>query len=107
VVDTDVCLGCGVCVRACHTGALTLKARDQRVITPVNSVHRVALMAIERGTLQNLIFDNQVYMSHRAMAALLGAVLKLPPVKRAMASEQVRSKYLLSIIDSYRKKGRI
>jgi len=107
VVDNDVCLGCGVCVRACHTGALTLKARDKRVITPVNSVHRVALMAIERGTLQNLIFDNQVYMSHRAMAALLGAVLKLPPVKRAMASEQVRSKYLLTIIDSYRKKGRI
>jgi Fe-S-cluster-containing hydrogenase component 2 len=107
VIDQDVCLGCGVCVRACHTGAMKLKARDQRVITPVNSVHRVALMAIERGSLQNLIFDNQAYMSHRAMAALFGAVLKLPPVKRVMASEQVRSKYLLSIIDSYQKKGRI
>ena len=107
VIDQDICLGCGVCVRACHTGAMKLVARDQRVITPVNSVHRVALMAIERGSLQNLIFDNQAYMSHRAMAAIFGAVLKLPPVKRIMASEQVRSKYLLSIIDSYQRKGRI
>ncbi len=107
VIDQDICLGCGVCVRACNTGAMKLKARDQRVITPVNSVHRVALMAIERGSLQNLIFDNQAYMSHRAMAALFGAVLKLPPIKRVMASEQVRSKYLLSIIDSYERKGRI
>ena len=32
--------------------------------------------------------------SHRALAALLGAVLKLPPVKRALATEQVRSRYL-------------
>jgi len=107
VIDQNICLGCGVCVRACHTGAMKLVARDQRVITPVNSVHRVALMAIERGSLQNLIFDNQAYMSHRAMAAIFGAVLKLPPVKRIMASEQVRSKYLLSIIDSYQRKGRI
>ena len=82
-----------------------MEAREHRVITPVNSVHRVALMAIERGTLQNLIFDNQAYMSHRAMAALFGAVLKLPPVKRFMATEQVRSKYLVSLIDSYQRKN--
>jgi hypothetical protein len=28
------------------------------------------------------------------MAAILGAVLKLSPVKRALASEQLRSRYL-------------
>ena len=105
VVDEEVCLGCGLCVRACNRGALRMEAREHRVITPVNSVHRVALMAIERGTLQNLIFDNQAYMSHRAMAALFGAVLKLPPVKRFMATEQVRSKYLVSLIDSYQRKN--
>jgi hypothetical protein len=43
-------------------------------------------MAIERGKLQNLIFDNQVLWSHRAMAAVLGVILKLPPFKQAVVS---------------------
>jgi len=98
-LDEGQCLGCGVCLRGCNTGALRLAPRKERVITPVNSVHRVVLMAIERGKLANLIFDNQVTLSHRAMAAVLGAVLKLPPAKRFMASEQFRSKYLLALIE--------
>jgi hypothetical protein len=55
-------------------------------------------MAIERGKLQNLIFDNRVLWSHRALAAVLGAILKLPPVKQIMASEQVKSRYLEYLI---------
>jgi ferredoxin len=97
-LDSDRCLGCGVCLPSCAQGALRLERRSERVITPVNSVHRVVLMAIERGTLHNLIFDNQVLLSHRAMAAVLGAILRLPPVKRAMAAEQFRSRYLLALI---------
>ncbi|MFO7636335.1 MAG: 4Fe-4S dicluster domain-containing protein [Clostridia bacterium] len=100
LVDKEVCLGCGVCVRACKRNALALKGRDTRIITPVNSVHRVVLMAIERGKLQNLIFDNQAHMSHRAMAAVLGAILRLPPAKKLMASEQMRSRYLVSLINA-------
>ena len=93
----DVCLGCGVCVRACSHGSIKMKERTARVITPVNNAQRYVMMAIERGKLQNLIFDNQVLASHRALAALLGAVLKLPPIKRAMASEQVKSRFLEAI----------
>ncbi len=93
-LDEDVCLGCGVCVRTCSRQALTLQRRAVRVITPVNAAHRYVLMAVERGKLQNLIFDNRVLWSHRALAALLGAVLKLPPLKRALASEQMKSRYL-------------
>jgi hypothetical protein len=51
-------------------------------------------MAIERGTLEHIIFDNQVLWSHRALAALLGAVLRMPPVKRSLASSQLGSRYL-------------
>ena len=94
----DICLGCGLCVRECPTGALALKARSQRVIPPLNAVHQAVVMAIERGKLQNLIFDNQALLSHRVMASILGAVLKLPPVKRLMASQQVKSRYLESLI---------
>ncbi|WP_236026550.1 4Fe-4S dicluster domain-containing protein [Geomonas azotofigens] len=91
---TDFCLGCGVCVRNCPAGAIRLTSRARRVLTPVNTAHRLVLMAIERGKLQNLIFDNQAYLSHRTMAAILGAILKLPPVKRLMAAEQLKSRYL-------------
>ena len=57
-------------------------------------------MAIERGKLQNLIFDNQAQWNHRAMAAILGAILKLPPVKQIMASRQMKSIYLDRLLGS-------
>ena len=97
-VNEDICLGCGVCVRACKTKALSLESRPERVITPVNSTHRAVLMAIERGKLQNLIFDNDALASHRAMAAVLGVILKLPPIKQAMASRQMKSRYLARLL---------
>ena len=93
-LDPKLCLGCGVCARACPRGALTMEARPARVITPVTTAHRAVLMAIERGKLQNLVFDNQALWNHRAMAAILGAILKLPPVKRVLASKQMKSIYL-------------
>jgi len=93
-LDERICLGCGVCVRACPTGAIKLTTREMRVITPVNSAHRAVSMAIEQGQLQHLIFDNQAFMSHRMMAAVLGVILKLPPVKQVMASKQIKSRYL-------------
>ena len=55
-------------------------------------------MAIERGKLQDLIFDNRVLWNHRALAAVLGVILKLPPLKQAMASQQVKSRYLEALI---------
>ncbi|WP_034639008.1 4Fe-4S dicluster domain-containing protein [Desulfofalx alkaliphila] len=97
-VDENICLGCGVCVRNCSLGCISLKSRSRRVITPANSVHRVVLMAIERGKLQELIFDNQAFQSHRAMAAILSAILKLPPIKQLMASKQMKSVYLDKLI---------
>jgi len=93
-LQAELCLGCGVCVRACAARAIRLEPRPARVITPVNSAHRVVLMAIERGKLQELVFDHQALWSHRAMAAILGVILKLPPLKQALASEQLRSRYL-------------
>jgi ferredoxin len=100
VIDETMCLGCGVCVANCPSGALHLDSRSERVITPVDTVHRTVVMAIERGTLQHLIFDNQVLQSHRLLAAVLGAILKLPPVKRAMACKQLKSRYLEALLRS-------
>jgi len=93
-LDEQVCLGCGVCVHNCTREAIHLEPREQRVITPVNSAHRTVLMALERGKLQELIFDNQAMASHRAMAAILGVILELPAVKQTLAKRQMRSRYL-------------
>ena len=97
-LNEDICLGCGVCARVCPAGCIELKPRGQRVITPLNTAHRVVLMAVERGKLQHLIFDNQLSKSHRAMATVLGVILSLPPVKQAMASQQMKSIYLDTLV---------
>ncbi len=98
VIDQERCLGCGVCASGCSSGSILMVDRPTRIITPVNSAHRAVIMAIERGKLQHLIFDNQAYACHRAMAAILGAILKLPPLKRVMASKQFKSRYLEYVI---------
>ena len=97
-VNEDLCLGCGVCVKPCPTDSIQLVSRPQRVLTPLNTTHRAVVMAIERGMLQNLIFDNQAIVSHRAMAAILGVILKLSPIKQALASKQMKSRYLEALI---------
>jgi hypothetical protein len=59
-------------------------------------------MAIERGRLQDCIFDNRALASHRAMAAILGVILRLPPIPQAMATEQFRSRYLVALLGRVR-----
>lgn len=101
-LDESRCLGCGICVRSCTKNvSITLTYRPQRVITPLNGTHRAVVMAIERGKLQNLIFDNQVLWHHRALAAVLGVILRLPPLKKAMATQQVKSRYLEALITRF------
>jgi len=97
-LEDDLCLGCGLCARTCPEGSIGMLSRTRRVITPLNGTHRAVVMAIERGTLQHMIFDNRVLMSHRALAAVLGVILKLPPLKQALASRQVKSRYLEALI---------
>ncbi|MEG0389454.1 MAG: 4Fe-4S binding protein [Cetobacterium sp.] len=101
VIQEELCLGCGVCGRNCPKSSILLMPRENKIITPVNSVHRAVLMAIEKGMLQELIFDNKALYSHRAMAAILGAILKLSPVQKLMASKQMKSIYLEKLLKNY------
>jgi ferredoxin len=98
VLNEERCLGCGVCVRSCAVKNILLKPRTIRVLTPLNGVHKAVMMAIERGSLQHLIFDNRVLFSHRALAAVLGVLLKLPPIKQAVASQQIKSRFFEKMI---------
>ena len=90
MIDTDICLGCGVCAANCAKKAIEMKRRPIQVITPVNSTHRFVLQAIEKGTLQNLVFDNQAFANHRAMAAVFAAILELPPLKAGPGQQAVQ-----------------
>ena len=98
VLNEERCLGCGVCARNCTSNSILLKSRTRRVLTPMNGVHKAVVMALERGKLQHLIFDNRVLFSHRALAAVLGVLLKLPPIKQVMASEQIKSRFFERLI---------
>jgi ferredoxin len=91
-LSEDRCLGCGVCVRSCNK-------KNSLALESLNGTHRAVVMAIERGKLQNLIFDNHVLWSHRAMAGILGVILKLPPIKQVLASKQLKSRYLETLIN--------
>ena len=104
VIDKSICLGCGVCARNCPKKTIILERRPVQVITPVNSTHRFVLQAIEKGTLQNLVFDNQAFANHRALAAVFGAILRLPPMKQALASRQFKSVYLDRLLSQQKRK---
>ncbi len=105
LLKPEHCIGCGVCMRVCEANAIEMNPRDQKVFTPVDMAHRVVLEAIETGKLQNLIFDNQAHFKHRALAAILGVILKLPPIKQTLASKQVKSKYILKLIENHNRKS--
>jgi ferredoxin len=101
-LDADGCLGCGVCVPVCANNAIRLNSRPERVITPLTNTHRIVMMAIERGKLAELIFDNQALYNHRVMAAILSVILKLSPMQRFLASKQFKSRYLDKLLENLR-----
>ena len=101
-VDEQLCLGCAVCIRNCQKDALCLTTRGERVITPLNTAHRTVMMAIEKGCLNDLIFDNQILYSHKALSLVLGVLLKLPPLKQLLAMKQVKSRYMEYILSNIR-----
>ena len=105
-VDAKLCLGCGVCALQCTSGACELKQRGQRVIHPETTFERLILQCLEKGTLQNQIFDDPSRIDQKFMRAFVGAFLRLPPVKQALLGDRMRSRFLDAMRDGVRKKGK-
>ena len=93
-VDTGMCVGCGVCASKCPAHAIEMHKRGGRVIHPETTFERIMLQSLERGNLQNQLFDNTQSMTQQVMRGFLGGFLRLPPVKRALMSDQLRSTFL-------------
>ena len=98
VPDESLCLGCGVCRTPCKFDAISMKPRQRRVFTPETYIERIVTMAIERGKLADLVFDNPQRLSHRALGAIARVIEKSPPFKAAMAIKPLRSAFLDRIV---------
>ena len=55
------------------------------------------IMAIERGKFQNLLFDDFDRPDHAVLRAVTRIVVALPPVKKALLSEQVQSRFFRAL----------
>jgi ferredoxin len=96
-INENICIGCGVCGLTCSMKSIGLVKRKQRVIHPEDTFERIILMCLERGTLQNQIFNDPQKLTHKVMRGFFGAFLRLPPVKKALMSDLLRSSFLASV----------
>jgi Pyruvate/2-oxoacid:ferredoxin oxidoreductase delta subunit len=103
-IDEAMCLGCGVCNIACKNNAVSMKARAKRVFTPEDNMERLVRAAVERGRIHHMLFDDPDSVTSRSMNRALGALLSLPPAKQLLATEQIRSTFVKTIVETARKK---
>ncbi|MFC1474413.1 ATP-binding protein [bacterium] len=95
-VDESICLGCGVCEMACKFDSLYMKKRSGRkIITPKTALERMLTMAIERGRLQNFLFDEMSEgPTSEFFKNLADVVLDMPAARRLLLNREVKSRFL-------------
>lgn len=93
VLNHSICLGCGVCALKCGVGAMKLVFRGERVLTPETTFERLILQNVESGTLINQLFDKPQNIGHKFMRGFIGAFTRLDPVKKALVSDALRSRF--------------
>ncbi len=107
VIDAGRCLGCGVCGDVCRYDAHGMEPRPERAYIPSDTMERVVLMAIERGKLGDLLYDNVGNRLGQVAAKALSVIERLPPWKAAMAADRLRSAFLATITDQLRARAPI
>ncbi|HTG00811.1 MAG TPA: 4Fe-4S binding protein, partial [Nitrospirota bacterium] len=100
----QACLGCGVCATYCKNGAASMKSRPQRVVVPETVFDQRIMMAIERGKLADLIFDDPDKLSHRALGRILRVLEKTQPIKAYLAAQSLNSAFVQRIVGVGKKK---
>ncbi|MCP3923050.1 MAG: 4Fe-4S dicluster domain-containing protein [Desulfobacterales bacterium] len=105
-LDTSICLGCGICIGVCKSKSLKLNRHEKRIILPESTFEKIILQSLERGTLQNQIFDDPNRLTHKFMRGFIGGFLNLNPVKKTLMSDTFRSSFLNTIGNGVKRKGK-
>lgn len=101
-VDEERCIGCGVCANACNQKhALDMTRGGKPRPVPASLPEKMVRMAMERGNLADLLFDAGEGLGQRFVRDALAAVLKLPPGKVLLASDQLRSRFVRAAVDRF------
>jgi ferredoxin len=102
-IDGSRCIGCGVCATACHKGSLRMAAGGSPRPVPQDAVERVVRMAMERGRLADLLFDEGGGPGSRFLHRAVRVLTALPPAARLVASEQVKSRFVRAVLSPGRR----
>ncbi|MBI4871414.1 MAG: 4Fe-4S binding protein [Candidatus Riflebacteria bacterium] len=97
VREPELCLGCGVCATVCRKGALRMVKRPRRVLYPETMLEKTVAMAIERGKLAGLLFDQPERLSHRVLGGIVRGLERSTPAKALLAIRPLRSAFLQMI----------
>ncbi|MBI2837844.1 MAG: 4Fe-4S dicluster domain-containing protein [Acidobacteria bacterium] len=97
-IDLDRCIGCGVCSGVCPRKSLRMKRRNRSPRVPASALEKSLRMAIERGKLPHLLFDQGASRGSRFLNQALHVLQRLPLASRIMAGEQVQSRFVRGVL---------
>ena len=75
--------------------------RPQAPHVPLNAVEYLTRRMLERGRLADLLVDGTAGRGPAFANAVLGAILSLPPAQKALAGEQVQSRFVRFALARY------
>jgi ferredoxin len=101
-IDGERCIGCGVCATSCHKGSLTMEPGGAPRHVPATAVEKMVRMAIERGRLADLLFDEGAGAGSRFLHHAVRALTHLPLASRVLASEQVQSRFVRAALAGFK-----
>ncbi|MEN8153702.1 MAG: 4Fe-4S binding protein [Acidobacteriota bacterium] len=94
-INTNRCLGCGICVSACGKNqAMKMEARKVRPYVSKNSIERTIRMALEKGRLAHLMFDQGAGRGSKFLNKVVKGICSLPKMDKIIASEQLKSRFV-------------
>jgi hypothetical protein len=82
-----------------------MEIREDPAHIPADTMERVALMAIERGKVGDLLYDNVGSRLGPIAAGVLRVIESMPPWKAAMANERIRSSFVSAMLGQVRRRA--
>ena len=94
-INQDRCIGCGVCAMTCgQKHALTMQPKPVQPYVSQHSIEKTIRMALERGKLPHLLFDQGQSRGHRFLNKAIMSLSKFPLVERTLANRQLQSRFV-------------